>query len=86
MDRVSLKLKAKELIENNLWTIIKAYLIVLLLDFVITIALSSIFGFRKSRMNFSGLISIIISAPIQVGITLYVLKFVRGETRRNGVL
>jgi len=87
MNRKALKKQAREMIKGHLWDLLKPYVVILLISFVVGI----IFGASTTGMGvatynpespFAGMLSSIISlatVPLSFGVYAYTLNFIRKE-------
>lgn len=83
MNRKDIKLKAKKLIVGNKWNIFKPYVLVWLVEIAVLFTLRMIissFGVDSNEIigAFSSCVTIFIY-PASIGITYYLLSFVRGN-------
>lgn len=81
MDRVKIKEEAKQMIKGNLWTIWKPLLIVALISGAATGLITGLVG-NPDNNSLASLLNFVVSLammPISVGLTYYMLKFVRKQ-------
>ncbi len=88
MDRASLKKEAKQLIKGNLWTIIKPYLIIVIVIAAIFTILNFTIGIDDENPTGRILYFVMqfVVAPMYVGCALYMLKFVRNEELSTSIV
>ncbi len=88
MNKVKIKEKARKLIKDNLWTIWKPTLVIMGINIVLSFIFGYIFPAREIYMSGStikydfGIADIITSlflGPLNVGLIVYILNFVRGK-------
>lgn len=78
MNRIEIKLKAKEIMKDNFKDFWKGYGIILVINIVISIVLNILLndGILKSTLN---LVSSLFLSTLSVGFYVYILKMIRNE-------
>ena len=81
MNRIEIKNQAKAMIKGNLFTVWKAYFVVLAISLVAGIVVAILTGGNTESSLYNLLTSLfqLAMAPIMVGTQLYMLKFVRNQ-------
>lgn len=86
MDRVSIKQKAKGMIKGNLWNFWKAFLVVMVVTFVITKIVGIVTEPNTILNSVLSAVGTALIAPLQVGVIAYVLQMVRGGSADLNIL
>lgn len=76
MNRKKIKEKARKIIKNNLWKILKPYLIVALISFAITLTIDPN-GENENLYLTLTFIANILLYPLTIGLNSFILKFIR---------
>lgn len=82
IDRVAVKVRAKEMIKDNLWTYWKPVVVIGLIEFLIGFVLGligSYIGTESTLYSILDLISTVAVIPFTAGQILYILNFVRNK-------
>lgn len=85
MDRVKIKEKAKEMIKDNKWNIIKPILFLIVIESIV-FGVSSGFNFQTINTTWQATSSTIISIlviPLSIGYDKYILNFIRSKKQNT---
>lgn len=81
MNRKEIKRKAREIIKNNLWKILKPYLIIMFISIIITIIFDPT---NQNERNLTiGFIINILLFPLTIGLNSFILKVIRKKEFDN---